>query len=219
CRHNCCMKWEIDVDEASLSRFMADPDIARHIDKTGTPHIRLDERGRCPFLTDNNLCSMVLKHGKDFLCLICRDHPRFISFWSDRAEFGLGIVCEEAGRIILGRQSPMRLVELNDDGGGEALPEDEAWLLEFRYKMLSEISETGPRARLLEYLIYRHIPDALYDDRLEERVRFVEQSFYEITKLWDKTDGSLEAIVDCTRAWSFDVEYDDEELEKRIKGV
>ena len=68
----------------------------------------------------------------------------------------------------------------------------------------------------MEYLIYRHLPDALYDNRVEERIAFVNQSFDEIIGKWKNTDGSFESLVECARAWSYDVEYDDEVLEKKI---
>ena len=110
----------------------------------------------------------------------------------------------------------MRLVTLDDDGADEEIPEDEEWLLSYREKLFSEIRECGERARLLEYLIYRHIPDALYDGRVEERCGFVFASFKELTDKWDKTDGTLGALVEICRAWSYDVEYDEDELEKRI---
>ena len=74
----------------------------------------------------------------------------------------------------------------------------------------------GPEARLTEYLVYRHLPDALYDGKLDERVEFIKQARDEIVSAWKNTDGSLDALVECARAFSYDVEYDDEELERRI---
>ena len=73
-------------------------------------------------------------------------------------------------------------------------------------------------ARLREYLIFRHLPDALYDGLLDERIAFIHSAAEEITSAWSKTDGSLEAIIEATRAWSYDVEYDGEVLEKKISG-
>ena len=110
----------------------------------------------------------------------------------------------------------MELTVLSDDGASPPLPEEEAWLLQYRRQLLDGIAETGPKARLLEYLIYRHLPDALYDGRVEERAAFIWQSFREITAAWAKTDGSLAALISCARVWSYDVEYDDEELERRL---
>jgi hypothetical protein len=134
-------------------------------------------------------------------------------------ELGLGLVCEEAGRLILGSQEPMKLVCLSDDGEETELPEDEAWLMDLRERFLQSIAESGPKARLMEYLIYRHLPDALYDDRVEQRIAFIRQSYEELTAAWEESDGSLEAMVEICRVWSYDVEYDEEELERRIANA
>ena len=214
--HTCCVGWEVDVDSESLQKFEQLPDIAKHIDYDGTSHIKLSNDERCPFLNNNGLCEMIINHGEEILCQICADHPRFRNFWSNRIELGLGLVCEEAGRIILGRKEPMKLVTLSNDGENTELQEDEKWLMALRDDMLESIDKTGVEARLLEYLIYRHLPDALYDNRVEERIAFVNQSFDEIIGKWKNTDGSFESLVECARAWSYDVEYDDEVLEKKI---
>ena len=216
CRHTCCAGWEVDIDGESLARYRADGEIAPYIDETDAPHFRLTDGERCPFLNKENLCELILRRGEDILCQICRDHPRFRNYWTDRTEIGLGLVCEEAARLILSRPEPMQLVELSDDGCGETAPEDEAWLLDLRVQLLAGIGETGPRARLLEYLIYRHLPDALYDGRTEARIAFIEDAFREITAAWEQTDGSIAALAECARVWSYDTEYDDEVLEKRL---
>lgn len=219
CRHTCCEGWEVDVDSEKLEQYRADSFIAPHIDETDTPHFRLDERERCPFLNKSGLCELIIRYGEDALCQICRDHPRFRNFWSDRTETGLGLVCEEAGRIILGREKPMELVTLSDDGEETQLPEDEEWLMAVRDRMLSDIRETGAKARLREYLIFRHFADALYDGRVEERIDFIERSYREITDAWSMTDGSIGALVECARKWSYDIEYDDEEMERRLSAA
>ena len=129
---------------------------------------------------------MIVKYGQQMLCQTCADHPRFRNFWEDRVEMGLGMVCEEASRLILTRERPMELVVLSDDGGQEELPEYEAWLLEERNQLLENVSEEGPLARFREYLIYRHIADALYDDRLEERILFVDELVNRVKEEWKK---------------------------------
>ena len=108
CGHSCCMGWEVDVDEDSLERYSGIPDalgakLRREIDMTSSPHFRLDSRERCPFLTEENLCQLILELGEDSLCQICTDHPRFRSWFPDRVEEGLGLCCEEAGRLLLDR--------------------------------------------------------------------------------------------------------------------
>lgn len=106
CRHTCCAGWEIDVDEAALERFTADPAIAPYI-RDGS--IILDENERCPFLREDGLCKMILEHKEDFICDICKEHPRFYNDCGDHTEAGLGLVCEEACRLILSRENDFKL--------------------------------------------------------------------------------------------------------------
>ena len=214
CRHTCCVGWDIDIDAESAKRYATMPDVAKQIEYGDPPHMRLLPGERCPFLREDGLCRMIIDHGEDALCQICRDHPRFRNFWTDRTELGLGLVCEEAGRLILGRETPMKLIVLSDDGNDTKLPEDEAFLLDYRAHLLDTIPEVGPLARLREYLIYRHIPDALYDGRLEARTAFVDICMESIRKAWSETDGTLDALVEICRVFSYDVEYDDEVLER-----
>ncbi len=215
CRHTCCIGWEIDIDAESLKRFACIDAIRPHIEPGDIPHFRLLDGERCPFLNEDNLCDLILRHGEDILCQICRDHPRFRNFWTDRVEMGLGLVCEEAARLILTSPSPLRLEILSDDGNDIPQPEDEAWLMQVRDRLL-QTDLTGSQARLWEYLVYRHLADALYDDRVEARIAFIKHSFDELTQAWANTDGSLDAMIEIVRMWSYDVEYDDEELERRL---
>lgn len=216
CRHTCCAEWEIDIDDVSLRRFEKEPFIRERISLEGTPHMELREGAVCPFLNADGLCEMYIRYGEDMLCDICRDHPRFRSFWSDRTEIGLGLACEECAKLILGAEKPMKLVTVADDGENEPLTEDEEWLLSYRQDLIDGISFGGPAARLLEYLYFRHIPDALYDGRVNERTEFCHRSFEEITDAWEETDGSLEAMSEAARAFSYDIEYDDEAFEKML---
>ena len=219
CRHTCCEGWEIDIDEESLKRYLALPGsfgdrLRSGISQTETPHFILNHE-RCPLLNDNNLCDLILQCGEQALCQICADHPRFRNFWSGRVEVGLGMACEEAARLILSAGHPMKLVRLAGDGS-ERLDETEVWLMTVRQNLLDGIRDSGPPARLREYLIYRHIPDALYDNRLEERIAFVEKSCNLILHGWDGT--SLSDLIERARQFSNEIEYDDEKLEIMIGG-
>lgn len=217
CRHTCCRGWEVEIDEESLVRFEQIPEIREKIEHGEDYHFRLLDGEICPFLLDSGLCEIIRKYGESMLCQICSDHPRFRNYWSGRIEMGLGLVCEEAARIILSRETPMALVVFSDESeANEDLPEDENWLLEFRDQMLHSVKGNGPIARLTEYLIFRHIADALYDDRLEERIRFIEESVSEIEAQWSQSNGSLDALIEIVRVFSYDVEYDDSEIEKRL---
>ena len=216
CRHTCCAGWEIDIDEEALQRYLSEQGLLGEklrasIETEGTPRFRLDERERCPFLTEENLCELILERGEEALCQICRDHPRFRNFWTGRIEIGLGLVCEEAARLILTREKPMELVLLSGDGKGR-LPEDELYLLSEREKLFRQVPEVagnGPEARLLEYLIFRHIADALYDGRLEERVAYVQDTWQRLVNRW--TGESIERFIEICREYSDREEYSDEE--------
>ena len=114
CKNSCCIGWEIDIDEESLARFERvkgdfGERLRKNISYEGTPHFILGENERCPFLNGDNLCDMILELGEDSLCGICREHPRFYNELPGRIEAGIGLCCEEAARIILGREEKTSL--------------------------------------------------------------------------------------------------------------
>ena len=180
-------------------------------------HFKLTDDEVCPFLLKNGLCDMIVKYGEDIICQTCRDHPRYRNYWNDRIEMGLGLVCEEAARLILFRETSMKLEVLSDDINAEDLPEDEKWLIDLRDDMLDKVEGSGPLARLREYLIYRHIANALYDDRLEERIAFINKAVKDIEKKWNKSGNDRESLIEIVRMFSYDVEYDEEVLDKYLE--
>lgn len=104
CEHSCCVGWEIDIDEKTLRKYEAlkssyGSSISDSICKDGTPHFRLFAGDRCPHLDENGLCKIILNEGEDYLCDICREHPRFYNY-TKIAEVGLGMSCPEAARVI-----------------------------------------------------------------------------------------------------------------------
>ena len=105
CRHNCCIGWEIDIDENTMDLYNSlegkfAEKIRSNIDGE-IPHFVLGEGERCPFLNNNGLCDIISELGEDAICDICFLHPRFRNFYDDFTETGLGLCCEEAARIIL----------------------------------------------------------------------------------------------------------------------
>lgn len=160
CRHSCCVGWEIDVDPQARARYRSVPGafgerLNAAIDDSGeTACFRLDADERCPMLNKSGLCDLITELGEDALCQICADHPRFRSFFEDRTEIGLGMCCEAAAALILDREEPVRLVILEDDGAQEALPEDEAALLEARDRLIALVqNRTKPVAKRLDDLL------------------------------------------------------------------
>lgn len=214
CRHTCCAGWEIDIDDESLLRYRKDG--IKHISDGETPHFILDENERCPYLNENNLCELIIDRGEDYLCQICTDHPKFRNYWENITETGLGLCCESAAELILLRKTPMKLVRIDNtdiDDAVLALPDDEKYLWDIRNGLLkrAESMENPMEARLCEYLVFRHIPDALYDGLIEERTALVNRLFNDITSMWDKEE-SVEGKIEIARAFCEDVEYDTDKI-------
>lgn len=136
CRHSCCVGWEIDIDEESLERFyQVKGELGERLKANiADGHFVLDEKERCPFLNEKGLCDLIIGLGEGCLCQVCDDHPRFRTFFSDRTEVGLGLCCEAAGALILGREAPMVLVAQE---GEEKLDEEELTFLETREKLFA----------------------------------------------------------------------------------
>ena len=148
CRHSCCIGWEIGIDPDTLGFYQQlggdiGARLKQHIDQTpeGASFRLQGAQERCPFLNADGLCDLILTLGEDALCQICTDHPRFRNFYTDRTEIGLGLCCEEAGRLVLDWKDPVRLQVLEDDGTGEAQDPDELALLAFRARLISMMQD------------------------------------------------------------------------------
>lgn len=136
CKHSCCVGWEIDIDEESLTRFaQVKGELGQRLKvNIADGHFVLDEKERCPFLNEKGLCDLIIGLGEGCLCQVCDDHPRFRTFFSDRTEVGLGLCCEAAGKLILGREEPMALIPSE---GEEDLDSEDMAFLEAREKLFS----------------------------------------------------------------------------------
>ncbi len=202
-------------------------------------HFVNDASGRCPFLRDDGLCEIYVQEGPSALCQICRDHPRFRNFWSGRTELGLGLACEEAARLILSRKEKVQLIELEDDGEPAAMSAEEEDLFALREDLFAILQDrsapvddrvrkfaqfcgidapaafsAGPLdeaacEQLAVYLLYRHLPDALYDGRLSDRLAFVAGSYARVRNEWAESGSTdIEVLAEIARKFSAEVEYD-----------
>lgn len=126
CTDTCCAGWEIDVDDVTYEKYQQLPEelkthICAEIGAEGESHFfKLREGRKCPFLNQDNLCNIFIQAGEDYLCDICREHPRFYNWIGSYTEVGLGLCCEEAQRLILGSPAPAMFEET----GEETEPED-----------------------------------------------------------------------------------------------
>lgn len=121
CKHSCCIGWEIDVDDAAMQKYSAlRGGYGEEIKKSicgDPPHFALCEDDRCPHLDSRGLCRIITELGEDYLCDICREHPRFYNSTARGREAGLGISCEEACRIVLSSDNYAEMIEIGEDDG------------------------------------------------------------------------------------------------------
>ena len=129
CTHNCCIGWGIDIDEDCCMEYLrTDGDIGRKLHEK----IYKDEDGcftfkmngdRCPFLNSQNLCDIYTELGEDMLCTVCTEYPRYAEQFAQIEEKGIGLSCEEAGRIIFAHKEPIRFI--TEEFVGQELPLDD----------------------------------------------------------------------------------------------
>ena len=186
CRHSCCIGWEISVDSDTLNRYRsmgADGDkILSFIETEGDfGVIRLNSDGRCPFLSECGLCSIISSHGEEYVSDICHRHPRFYHRIKGVCEVGIGAVCEEAARLILTSDDfsmcsvAEECTEWADETDFDTVP--------LREDVLSVLKSSASYSEKFSELSGRYfLADKLYDD-----------------KGWDEVTSELELLDDCDR--------------------
>ncbi len=144
CKHNCCVGWEIDIDEDSLNNYRALINCRKRNnrialsgklseEKSGK-NLERDRLGlrikkgvnfrkrrfkmkkrRCSFLNENNLCDLILKAGENALCTVCREHPRYRTYSSEFIDFGYGLCCDKAADLIIDfNKAPSEVIRENN---------------------------------------------------------------------------------------------------------
>lgn len=131
CRDNCCIGWEIDIDEKTHGCYLAEPGafgerLRSNISKEDTPHFLLNGE-RCPFLNEKNLCDIIISMGEQALCEICDQHPRFHEWFGDEKESGVGLCCEAAAKLILKKKEPVTFLHTETDEEAAEDLEDRAF--------------------------------------------------------------------------------------------
>ena len=123
CEDTCCAGWQIVIDEKSIKKYKKIKghfmwQILRSIDwKNGV--FRQDEKKRCAFLNENNLCDLYTACGKNSLCKTCKQYPRHIEEFEGVREITLSISCPEAARILMERKTPVQFLTYEREGEEE----------------------------------------------------------------------------------------------------
>ena len=194
CEHSCCIGWEIDVDENTLEKYKRLKNsygkvILDSIATDDVPHFKLGEGDRCPHLNEHGLCKIILSAGEDYLCNICREHPRFYNY-TNIAEVGIGMSCPEAARVILSSPDYATTVHI---GEVDAIADDVAFDGRAQREKIYEIlrrSDLSYRERL--DAIYREYAIPHLDNQLQsEKLASLEYLDPEHRKLFLKFSGNI----------------------------
>lgn len=115
CSDNCCIGWEIDIDESTADLYKSvKGSFGERLKKNitfGDCSSFILKGERCPFLNEKNLCDIIINLGEESLCQICSDHPRYFDWYGDLKEGGIGLCCEEAAKLILTAENPLNFIE------------------------------------------------------------------------------------------------------------
>ncbi len=112
CGSRCCRDWKIFLDEETRQKYLSLPDreeFFQHVDDSAQV-FKLQESGACPFLNENFLCKLQLKHGEDFLPAICQSFPR-VTYKLGEEIFlqAMTLTCPVAAISILLREEPIAI--------------------------------------------------------------------------------------------------------------
>lgn len=143
CKHNCCLKWEIDIDKKTLKKYQGVKDgfkeqIEKGVDFKNSRFFMKEEKGikRCYFLNDQNLCEIIINKGEKYLCDVCKYHPRFRNFIGGVLEWGVGLACPESARLITEKETLIKEVKLKEDNKkGKNADKQTVKNLKFRKKL------------------------------------------------------------------------------------
>ena len=97
-------------DEETREKYLSSPDaeeIFQHVDESAQAFV-MQRSGACPFLDENFLCKLQLKHGEEFLTAICQSFPR-VTYKLDEEIFSqsMTLTCPVAAILILLREEPI----------------------------------------------------------------------------------------------------------------
>lgn len=106
CGSRCCRDWRILLDDDTREKYLRLPaderqKIFRHVDDAAQV-FKLQRSGACPFLDENFLCKLQLRHGEDFLTAVCQSFPR-VTYKLDAEIFlqAMTLTCPVAAILIL----------------------------------------------------------------------------------------------------------------------
>ncbi|PHV69934.1 hypothetical protein CS063_13200 [Sporanaerobium hydrogeniformans] len=212
CSFTCCQEWRIPIDDETAKKWQKvklrdTPKVLCHyIQKEDEDYmIELNEEKKCPFLSKEKLCKVVLELGEAFLAETCIRFPRRINQFEGRIEYAIDFGCPEAIDLIKQQVDSDLFVE-EGKGKKEVSP-----LYELRNLMLALLEDEGyfltERLLMIFYVLLELLQEAelslesieAYEDEdyfaaLAEEMRKMET--HAIDTLWERNELFLDIVQD-----------------------
>lgn len=209
CSDNCCIGWEIDIDSKTYEKYKnVTGSLAMSLknnivlSEDGSYSFKLTENERCPFLDENNLCKLIIEKGEDFLCDICKEHPRFHNCFGDKRETGIGIGCIAAAEIILSQKNQIKYITYQINESEYEIDYDQnflKYLTKIRNKIFEILQNRNKNMnrRLIEMLLYGEKIQAEIDGYTELEIpkKEYKEAFF------DNFKRILEELIPLNEQW------------------
>ena len=118
CLLTCCGGWCITVDEKTLKKYrkmggeiarFARHGVCYNEDKNSNV-VKLQKKGCCPMLNEEQLCRVVLEKGPAALCHTCRIYPRVSVHSFDTVEQYLSMGCPRVVQLLFQMENKLTFV-------------------------------------------------------------------------------------------------------------
>lgn len=178
CPRNCCIGWEIVIDDKTAAHFKNVPSplgdrlrAALTYDGEGERCMLQTPSYRCPFLNSRNLCEIYLTLGEESTGAVCRTHPRFTEEFGCLRETSLSASCPETARLLLASEKPLTFPSRKTEEPAENCDDWLLPLLTCRKRGFAILQDRRLpwRIRALWFLLFSNNVQALLDDdRVED---------------------------------------------------
>ncbi len=120
CPDTCCAGWQIVIDKETACKYET---LSGPLGKTLRDAIKYADgevcleltNGRCPMLTEQNLCALIAEYGTEALSITCASHPRFTEIYGGLEETMLSVSCPAAASLLLEREEPLHFLTHCDE--------------------------------------------------------------------------------------------------------
>ncbi|MBR3869631.1 MAG: flagellin lysine-N-methylase [Clostridia bacterium] len=214
CTDTCCAGWEVDIDKESYDRYKnVSGEFGERLKDSVTfsdeiPSFRLCENERCVFLNKNGLCDIYTELGEDYLCEICREHPRFYDCFENVTEMGLGLCCEKVCEMIFSSDKAVTFLSYSDND--DSVDYEYNFYCFFRNKCFEIICDRQKslKDRIKELIMYGiFVQNEFFNDSCDfEQSNDVKSVFKSVIRLFFKTEPINDEWTEYIKTLKTDIE-------------